>query len=337
MNPEELTERLAAVEIDAAHVRFRDDAELAMYLTGLDVATHERIGQSREGRPIHAVRFGAGEKPVSIVAGSHADEPAGPMTAQALPLLLHAHFPEVLERFRFHVIPQINPDGAERNRPWFHDPPDFETYAQHAIREQPGDDIEFGFADEAGARPENRAVARYLKRHAPFAAHFSLHGMGFAEGAWFLLCREWVERCGPVMDALESLCQCVGMPLHDIDRQGEKGFTRIRPGFATTPTSTAMRAFFEQRGDPETAAKFLPSSMEYVAALGGGPLCAVSEIPLFASRVAKPACPTRCCFDSGMRSRPRVWREGLRNWCKPMGCNRFPLPCRYGFSLVCYC
>jgi hypothetical protein len=149
------------------------------------------------------------------------------------------------------------------------------------VREQPGDDIEFGFSDEAGARPENRAAARYLKRHAPFAAHFSLHGMAYAEGAWFLLCREWAGRSGPLMDALVSLCRHVGLPLHDIDRKGEKGFVRIRSGFATTPTSTAMRAFFEQRDDPVTAAKFLPSSMEYVAGLGGDPLCAVSEIPLF--------------------------------------------------------
>jgi hypothetical protein len=42
-----------------------------------------------------------------------------------------------------------------------------------------------------------------------------------------------------------------------------------------------MIAFFEGRGEPEMAAKFRPSSMEYVRSLGGDPFTFVSEMPLF--------------------------------------------------------
>jgi len=212
---------------------------------------------------------------VSIVAGSHADEPVGPATAQALPLIL-AESP-LLEQFSFVVVPQINPDGADDNRAWFSDPPDLARYAAGTVREAPGDDIEFGFGDDG--RPENQAAMAFLSGHAPFAAHISLHGMGFAEGAWYLICREWAERTESMRARLVERTQALGMPLHDIDRGGDKGFHRIAPGFCTTPTSTAMKDFFHD--DPSMAARFRPSSMEFVQSLGGDPLCMVSELPLF--------------------------------------------------------
>lgn len=273
--------RVGTVSVDPGHVAFRDGEALRSLGESLPGVEQTVIGESREGRPMLGWSFGHGGRRVSIVAGSHADEPVGPMTAQALPRLLAQGFPDLLERYRFFIVPQMNPDGAARNRPWFANPPDFETYVAHAVREQPGDDIEFGFADEDGARSENRAVTRWLTAHGPFAAHFSLHGMAWAEGAWFLLCAEWAQRAGPLMDALTSLCAQDGFPLHDIDRRGQKGFTRLREGVATTPTSTAMRAFFEAQGDSATAALFRPSSMELAATLGGDPLCMVSELPLF--------------------------------------------------------
>ena len=41
----------------------------------------------------------------------------------------------------------------------------------------------------------------------------------------------------------------------DVDRGGEKGFSRIDRGFTTRPDSRAMAAYFLARDDPETAAK----------------------------------------------------------------------------------
>ena len=276
--------RLPDIHVRDEDVAFRAPEALSKHLAAMPEVAVAEIGQSREGRPLYAYRFGSGPLPVSITAGAHADEPAGPMTAQILPRLLREHAPDLLEAFQFHVAPQVNPDGAGRNRPWFAATPDFSTYVRCAVREAPGDDIEFGYGGTPDARPECRAVLGYLKDAAPYAAHFSLHGMAYAQGAWFLLCREWAERGTDILDALRARCADDGFPLHDIERHGEKGFHRLGPGACTTPMATAMRAHFLEQGDPAMAAKFLPSSMEAVSAWGGDTLCMVSELPIFLLR-----------------------------------------------------
>lgn len=274
-----IDKRIDGLRLRREQIRFRDNAALERWLSGLANADVREIGASRSGQAMYGLTVGEGPVNVSIIAGSHADEPIGPATAQLFPIILPEAFPELLDRYTFRIIPQMNPDGADANRVWFSDPPDFEQYSKYAIRELPGDDIEFGFGE--GGRPENIAAMQLLKERAPYAAHFSLHGMAFAEGAWFLICREWANRAGGLMDNIEGFVRRMQFPLHDIERNGEKGFTRIRPGFCTTPNSVAMREHFEALNDPDTAAKFLPSSMEYIQSLGGNPLCVVTELPLF--------------------------------------------------------
>jgi len=255
------------------------------------------IGRSRDGRPIHGYRFGNGAARISLVAGAHADEPIGPATLAALLRLVASAsagaadddaraVAALLEHATWTICPHVNPDGAHRNAAWIAGEADLWTWARGFVREAPGDDVEFGYPLDADtpARPENRAVADFLTAHGPFDFHASLHGMAFAEGAWFLICRERVVDTADLREHLAATAQREGLPLHDLDRGGEKGFFRIAPGFSTTPTSIAMREHFEALGDHEEAAKFLPSSMELAASFGGRPLAMVSEIPLFLVR-----------------------------------------------------
>lgn len=259
----------------------------------------EEIGRSREGRPIRGFRFGLGERVVSCVGGCHADEPVGPEMLRRLVAYLAGPAPvrPLLERFTWLLIPHLNPDGAERNRSWSEARLPLidsrgqadeglrpERYVDGAVRELPGDDIEFGFprsAEDEGARPENRAAAAFLASAGPLALHISFHGMGFAHGPWFLLEPLWVERTRELRSALSEQTASLGYQLLDWDRGGEKGFWRIDRGFATRPDSRAMRDYFLARDDPRTAARFRPSSMEHARSLGGDPLTAVSEMPLF--------------------------------------------------------
>lgn len=250
----------------------------------------ERIGTSREGRPIHALRVGSGTLRASLLAGCHADEPTGPRLLRRLAghlRSLPASDP-LLALCEWWILPHINPDGAARNAAW--QPPAAEAYdpvayLRHAVREPPGDDIEFGFPrdpDDAGARPENRAAYAWWRgADGPFHLHASLHGMAFAGGPWFLVEPAWSERCDRLIARCIAEARALGYALHDVDRRGEKGFHRLGPGFATRPDSRAMRAHFEARGDLETASRFRPSSMEAIRALGGDPLTLVSEMPLF--------------------------------------------------------
>jgi hypothetical protein len=257
------------------------------------------IGRSREGRKIVAYRFGRGPLSLSLIAGCHADEPVGPAMLRWLAAYLSSR-PEddpLLASATWSIVPHVNPDGEERNRAWseitllavdcrgeadrvF----DLAAYARRAVRELPGDDMEFGFprgADDAGARPENRAVAAFLAEGAPFHLHASFHGMFFATGPWFLLEAAWIDRTTGLRENLRRRVAEMGYRVFDVDRGGEKGFSRIDRGFTTRPDSRAMAAYFLERGEPGTAALFRPSSMEYARSLGGDPLTIVSEMPLF--------------------------------------------------------
>lgn len=239
----------------------------------------------------------------SIVAGAHADEPVGPRAAlKFAERIARAATDEdraLRARWSFFVVPHANPDGDARNAGWQLAGGGLREYLLGAEREPPGDDVEFNYprsADDRATRPENLAVADFLRSAgAPFRFHASLHGMGFADGAWHLIGREWAGRASDagLLHALARNAARRGLALHDVDRRGEKGFERIAAGFSTTPRSDAMREHFLAAGDPATAALFRPSSMEFVRSLGGDPLCMVSEFPLFvlrrAEREASPA------------------------------------------------
>jgi hypothetical protein len=105
--------------------------------------------------------------------------------------------------------------------------------------------------------------------------------MGFATGPWFLIEEAWIDRTAGLRDEMRRKVREMGYQLFDVDRGGEKGFHRIDEGFTTRPDSRSMVRWFEERNDPEMAAKFRPSSMEYVRSLGGDPFTMVSEMPLF--------------------------------------------------------
>lgn len=248
------------------------------------------IGRSREGREIRAVKVGAGSRRVSLLAGCHADEPVGPRLLKRLGYYLSglAADDPLLVDYQWWIVPHINPDGAVRNRRW--QPSNVTAYdlaghLLHAVRELPGDDIEFGFPldpDDADARPENRAVYHWWRSSAePFDVHVSLHGMAFAAGPWFLIEETWKDRVGALKRRCLRRVADLGYEPHDVDRRGEKGFFRLGRGFCTRPDSRHMRSHFLAQGDEETAGKFRPSSMETIRAAGGDPLTLVSEMPLF--------------------------------------------------------
>lgn len=262
--PDEISKRLEKVAASGVEVRV--------------------IGRSREGRALHGVKLGHGPLRVSVTAGAHADEPAGPMAAIGLiEQLAGVEGRELAALATWFVCPHVNPDGGVRNAPWYREAVTLENYALCAIRELPGEDVEFCYPGPGDwqPRPENEAVAAFLRGHGPFDLHASLHGMAFAEGAWWLIGKEWAAKVGPLREALVQLAEESHLGLHDMERHGEKGFTRIARGFCTTPTSTAMREFFLAQGDDAMARRFLPSSMEFVQGLGGDPLLMVTEMPIF--------------------------------------------------------
>jgi len=260
----------------------------ALLLDGPAAHKDARIGRSREGRPISAYRIGDGPRRVSLIGGCHADEPVGPRFLRRLVRFLAGPGGAVLRKAAtWFVVPHVNPDGAAANAAW--QTPgagryDFPAYLRHRVRELPGDDVEFGFPrgeEDRAARPENRAAWAFWRDAAPFDLHVSLHGMSVAAGPYFLVERSWWPRLREAAAGLAREVEGAGHTLHDVERHGEKGFHRLARGFCSRPDSRAMRRHFQAVGDPETAGRFRPSSMEAVRALGGDPLTLVTEMPLF--------------------------------------------------------
>jgi len=280
----------------------------------------ETLGKSREGRDILGLRTGTGERRVSLLAGCHADEPVGPRLLRRLTAYLTslAEDDPLRTRYEWWIIPHINPDGEERNRLWqAGEPPvyDLASYLENAVREQPGDDIEFNFprhVDDEQARPENRAAYDWWRSaDGPFSLHVSLHGMAFAAGPWFLIEPAWRDRYDHIRATCAARVRELGYRLHDVERQGEKGFFRLEPGFCTRPDSKYMREYFLEQGDERTAELFLPSSMECIRSLGGDPLTLVSEMPLFITPGVGEALGPPDPVAEAWRERIADWRQQL--------------------------
>jgi hypothetical protein len=322
----------------------------AVLAASADLDEGEVLGRSREGRPIRGYRFGNGSRSVGLIGGCHADEPVGPeMLGKLCAHLASASSSSPLLRdYRWFVVPDVNPDGAHRNAAWTGTTVECRdhagiadrgyelcAYVENVVREAPGDDIEFGFpwgAEDADARPENLAVARFLSGGAPFSVHGSFHGMDFAVGPWFLLEPSWRDRTAELRDNLRRQVRALGYRLFDVDRGGEKGFHRIDEGFTTRPDSAAMIEHFRALGDERTARLFRPSSMEFVRGLGGDPLTLVSEMPLFVldPNNGPPETPTgpdsRRLFHRWILERSeQLGREGAASETATLGLSPMPL------------
>ena len=79
----------------------------------------EKIGESIEGRSIHHVRIGTGATAVLLWSQMHGDESTATSALFDLFDYLHRHRQEtsvarLLSRLTLHVVPMLNPDGAER-------------------------------------------------------------------------------------------------------------------------------------------------------------------------------------------------------------------------------
>ena len=81
--------------------------------------TSEVLGRSVEGRAIHHLTVGRGAKPVLLWSQMHGDEPTATSALFDICqwLLTHRADPvaaRVLDTLTLHIVPMLNPDGAER-------------------------------------------------------------------------------------------------------------------------------------------------------------------------------------------------------------------------------
>ena len=89
---------------------------------GNDLLALRDIGKSLEGRSIHMVSFGRGEKKILLWSQMHGDESTATLALMDLFNFLvqeggeETWVAEMLAQTTVHVIPMLNPDGAERGQ-----------------------------------------------------------------------------------------------------------------------------------------------------------------------------------------------------------------------------
>jgi len=272
---------------------------LAQIIDAKSTPDPEIIGLSRGQRNIYGYRFGQGDILVSLISGCHADEPTGSIFLVHLINYLES-LPEehqLIQLFQWYIVPYANPDGSQINQRWYQKAPqsfDLGLNLQYAVRELPGDDMEFGFPTETveALRPENTGIYNFWKSaKRKFDLHVSLHGMRISYGPWFLIDKDFISEVSDIRESCRKEVELLGYQMHDVDRNGEKGFFRFGPGFGSRPDSEAMKRYFKNRGDDEMASRFHPSSMESIRSLGDPCLTLVTEMPLFIVRKAHSGLP----------------------------------------------
>jgi len=95
------------------------DVERRVQALPADLFTVRKAGESVEGRAIYHVKVGAGSGPVLLWSQMHGDEPTATSALFDVFEFLGHHESDpiaarILDRLTIHVVPMLNPDGAER-------------------------------------------------------------------------------------------------------------------------------------------------------------------------------------------------------------------------------
>jgi Zinc carboxypeptidase len=145
-------------------------------------AALRRVGSSRGGEPLHVLTVGHGSRSVLVVAGPHANEPVGGLTALRLAEHLLTGRDARAERARhpgvaWHILLCLDPDGARRNERWLDGPMTFDHHFRRMFRPNFFEQPEWLHARQGRELlPETRALVGLQDEIRPFL-QCSLHGV----------------------------------------------------------------------------------------------------------------------------------------------------------------
>ena len=200
-----------------------------------ELISRRRIGTSRLGEPLWMYSVGAGSASALIYAGVHPNEPIGFCTVLQLATELCTD-PEFAASSgcRWHLVPDIDPDGTRLNEGWYDGPFDRVFYARHFYRPAPAEQVEWSFplaykdAYFDQVIPETFALMRVMDEIRPDLA-VALHN-GELGGVYYYLSRN----IDGAVEALHAIAAHAGLPLDRgepespvVDRYGPAVFETI--------------------------------------------------------------------------------------------------------------
>jgi hypothetical protein len=250
-----------------------------------EVASVSRVGSSRLGEPIEALRVtGGGHQEALVFGGVHPNEPIGGLTALQLAesLCTDAELRASLG-YSWTIIPCIDPDGMRLNEGWFKGPFRRSYYGRHFYRPAPSEQVEWTFPFQYkrayfdAVMPETLALMRQIDDRQP-TLMCSLHN-GELGGVYYYLSEPMPAIYGSLREIPESL----GLPL-DLGEPEAPYIERLDDAIFKMIRSEDSYDFAEASGVDPVAHRSGASSASYAARHGTVTL--VSELPYWVDRRA---------------------------------------------------
>jgi hypothetical protein len=241
------------------------------------IASLNRVGTSRLGEPITALRIEGGPREALVFGGVHPNEPIGGLTALHLASSLCAET-GLRERlgYGWTIIPCIDPDGMRLNEGWFKGPFVRSHYGRHFYRPAGEEQVEWTFpfkykkAYFDAVMPETLALMRLIDDRKP-ALMCSLHN-GELGGVYYYLSKP----VPGIYNDLQEIPGRFGLPL-DLGEPEVPYVERFADAIYGMIRAEDSYDFAEAAGTDPLANRSGTSSASYAARHGTVTL--VSELP----------------------------------------------------------
>ncbi|MBY8987359.1 MAG: zinc carboxypeptidase, partial [Candidatus Lokiarchaeota archaeon] len=174
-----------------------------------------KLGTSREGRPIYCLKIGKGEENALLFSFPHPNEPIGSMSLEFLSQFL-AKNPEFTKKtgYTWYLIKAIDIDGAILNEGWFKGDFNPLKYAKNYYRPASYEQVEWSFPISykklkfETPAPETQALMHLIQKIKP-KFMYSLHNSGFG-GVYFYIS----YGIGNLFDDFVNFVKKEHLPLH---------------------------------------------------------------------------------------------------------------------------
>jgi len=229
-----------------------------------------KIGRSRKGEEIRALKIGCGKNAALLFGFPHPDEPIGSMMLEYLSWRLCET--KTLDRldYTWYIVKCADPDGTRLNEGWFKGPFTPLNLALKDYYPPIHQSVEWTFPVRyktliwTKPMPETRALMRIIGEVKPqFMA--SLHNSGFGGVYYFV-----TSACRPLYKRFHDLVKNQGLPLH-LGEPELPFMTKLAPAiFKADPISSYFDYLSKHTNEnPAKAIKTGASSDEYARKVAG--------------------------------------------------------------------
>jgi len=240
-----------------------------------------KIGRSRNGEDIKALKIGRGRKTSLLFGFPHPNEPIGSMTLEYLSRRLVEDTTLGALDFTWFIVKCADPDGARLNEGWFKGPFTPLNYALNYYRPPGYQQIEWTFPiryktlNWDSPIPETKALMKIMEDSKP-QFMYSLHNSGFG-GVYFYVSGP----CKPLYMKFQNLAMKERLPLH-LGEPETPYMKRLAKAIFKMPTSVEAYDFLKKhtKKDPAKIINYGTSSDDYARRVAGS-FTLVCEMPYY--------------------------------------------------------